>query len=81
MLDDHACAGCGGVTNAPPGCSRPAGADAGGDGEAAGRPATEMGQERTALAGELEAELLITGGDCGGERATWPITMEPGGDV
>ena len=62
MLDDRACAGCGSATNAPPGRGRPAGADAGGDGEAAGRPATEMGQERTAPAGELEAELLVAGG-------------------
>src|SRR6267378_5821836 len=81
ILDDRAHAGCGGATNAPPGRGRPAGADAGGDGEAAGRPATETGRERTAPPGEPEAELLVAGGDCGGERATWPITTEPGGDV
>jgi len=61
MLDDRARAGCGSATNAPPGHSRPAGADAGGDGEAAGRPATETGQEHTAPAGEPEAELLVAG--------------------
>jgi len=82
MLNDHARAGCcGGVTNVPPGRGRPAGADTGGDGEAAGRLATETGQERTVLAGELEAKLLIAGGNCSGKRETWPITTEPGGDV
>jgi len=62
MLDDCARAGCGGATNVPPGRGRPAGADAGGDGEATGRPATETGRERTVPAGEPEVELLVAGG-------------------
>jgi hypothetical protein len=46
---------------------KPAGADTGGGGEGAGRPATDTGQDRTAPApmpaGDANPELLVVGGD------------------
>lgn len=68
ILDDLAREGCcTGVTNVFPvrACGRPAGADARGGGEDAGRPATDMGRERPAPApaGDADPELLVVGGD------------------
>ena len=57
ILDDLARVGCcGGATNVPL-------VRAGGSGEGAGRPATDTGRERTALAGDADPELLLVGGD------------------
>ncbi len=66
ILDDLARVGCcGGAANVPPvrGGGRPAGVDAGGGVEGAGRPATDTGLGRTAPAGDPDAELLVVGGD------------------
>lgn len=69
ILDDLARVGCcGGAANVNPvrAGGRPAGADAGGGVEGAGRP-TDTGRERadtaTAPAGDADAELLVVGGD------------------
>jgi hypothetical protein len=66
ILDDLARGGCcGGATNVPPvlAAGRPAGADAGGGGEGAGKPATDTGRDRTVPAGDADPELLVIGGD------------------
>jgi hypothetical protein len=66
ILDDLARGGCcGGATNVPPirTSGRPAGGDAGGGGDCAGRPATDTGRDRTTPAGEADPELLVVGGD------------------
>ena len=86
ILDDLARAGCcGGAANVNPVCAggRPTGADAGSGGEGARRPAMDTGRERTApaTAGDADPELLVVGGDWGGESAPWPTTTEPEGDV
>ena len=86
ILDDLARAGgCGGAASVPPICDRgrPAGADDGGGGVGAGRPATDTGRGSTAPrpAGDADVELLVVGGDRGGERAPWATVTEPGGDV
>jgi hypothetical protein len=49
------------------GGGRPAGADAGGGGEGAGRPATDTGRDclvpAPLPAGDADPELLVVGGD------------------
>jgi hypothetical protein len=81
ILDDVARAGCcGGADNVNTirAGDRPAGTDAGGGGEGAGRPATntDTGRERDvpAPAGEAVPQLLVVGGDRDGESTPWPTT-------
>ncbi len=41
----------------------------------------DTSRERTAPAGDADPDLLVVGGDRGGESAPWTTTNEPEGDV
>ena len=86
ILDGLALVGCcGGAAIVRPvhAGRRLAGAETGVDREGSVRLGTDTGRDRTASvpAGDADPELLVVGGDSGGEKVPWSTTMEPEKDV